>query len=635
MDRLANIWQSWSLLFMIIFVTSSCSYEEGDQAISQEGREKEVAVRIAVPAAQATKSLGNTDEQTIKTIDVLVFRVGDGGKEYYDYCAKVRPASTNAGGAASQSYIVTVLEKDYLQRLVIIANAGSKIKDLIDSGSLKGKEKDDMLGGLEFSITSGNKWDTSANYTPLPMWGESETVRINSSFTALGFPVFLLRMVAKINVQLDKSIQGLTNRFKLKSVRLYNTNANGIIVPDSKMITKGADNKPFVTGATLPATPRSWAGPLVYDNDFSEENISMLNTIYTFETMPPTDKNRLKATGLVIGGLYGNDTSETYYRVDFLNNDKSFRSILRNFQYLVNIIDVKGPGHNTPEEAWEGIGVNMDVEILDWNDSGMNDIVFDGQNYLSVDKNNVLFPKDASTENSIGILNVITDYVRSTANSSGWKVMSIESVEPATGDPSWLTITDAHGRQNLEARGDANIKAECKLTYQENNTGSDRAVQIVFAAGRLRYPVIITQNTKERPTITFYHDKYANSSQHEIDGEINELVIRHKGGQASDADWFYVEWSPKESDMIVYEAPVENEGYLVNRVSTPQGSLQYIPASSSQYYFDYNKSRIIYNVTVSGSPSDIGRSTSYLFIVSNGIQTIEKRLIVRYLDTTN
>jgi hypothetical protein len=88
----------------------------------------------------------------------------------------------------------------------------------------------------------------------------------------------------------------------------------------------------------------------------------------------------------------------------------------------------------------------------------------------------------------------------------------------------------------------------------------------------------------------------------------------------------------KESDVIVYEAPVENEEYLANTVRTPQGSLQYIPANSGQYYFDYNKSRIIYNVTVSGSPADIGRSTSYVFIVSNGIQTVENWLIVRYVN---
>ncbi|MBF0647212.1 BACON domain-containing protein [Dysgonomonas sp. GY75] len=621
MDRLANIWQSWLLLFMIIFVTSSCSSEDGNQAISSEATEKEVTVRIAVPAAQATKSLGNTQEQAIQTIDVLAFRVADDGKEYYDYCAKVRPAATNAGAAAVQSYIVTVLEKDYLQRLVVITNTGSKIKDLVDSAPLKGMEKDDMLGGLEFSITSGNKWDTSANYTPLPMWGESQTVRINSSFTALESPVFLLRMVAKINVQLDKSVQGLANRFKLKSVRVYNTNANGAIVPDPNVITKGTDNKPFVTGATLAATPRSWAGPLVYDNDFSEENISMLNTIYTFETMPPTDKNRSKATGLVIGGWYENDTRETYYRVDFLNNDKSFRSILRNYQYLVNIIDVNGPGHNTPEEAWEGIGVNMDVEILDWNDSGMNDIVFDGQNYLSVDKNNILFSKDASTEGSAGILNVITDYVRNTANSSGWKVMSIESVEPATGDPGWLTITDPFGRQDLEARGDANIKAECRLTCQENNTASDRSVRITFAAGRLRYPVIITQNTRQRPVITFYH-----ADANYLEGgriENNEILI-YRNEMFSETYRFIVKWTPAGSGLIAYEAPVANIPHLNVSINSPDGSLQYILANSRNGMMGYT-------LLVTGN-QDVGNATSIVFIVSNGEQTYEERLIVRYVE---
>lgn len=208
-----------------------------------------------------------------------------------------------------------------------------------------------MLARLEAGFgNDSKKWNTisASDYAAFPMWGETTAEDITNATTELSAPVVMLRMLAKINVQLDKSVDGLTDTFKLKSVRVYNINARGRIVPEAgALIHETRDNNPYVmvSSPSIPATTEDYSsrymGPELFQ-DFSapgETDVAIRGAIYIFETRAVvSNEKRLEATCLVVGGMYNDDTDESYYRLDFLESDKTtFRHILRNNQYIMRI----------------------------------------------------------------------------------------------------------------------------------------------------------------------------------------------------------------------------------------------------------------------------------------------------------
>ncbi|MDR0541199.1 MAG: hypothetical protein LBH19_03185 [Dysgonamonadaceae bacterium] len=615
------------LCLLLLGLIFSCAQDEPALTVlPEEGKQQDLTFQIAIPGAKSSlRSLGETEENTIRAIDILVFRTGEDGKEYFDYYAPSRKAPNNIEGSVTQSFTIAVRQKANQQRLVVIANAGAQVAALIASSRAQNREKNELLSELEYALTTpGDRWKTSSDYTALPMWGESGKITVTSATASLGTAIPLLRMVAKIDVQLDKSVPGITDKFKLKSLRLYNTHTKGRIAPHPGVVSAGAGNdRLYVTAPSIPAGAQIHYGPLVYSGEAAfaspgEPDAAMRGVIYAFETAVPADRDRLKATGLVIGGFFENDTQLSYYRVDFLNQDQSFRNILRNYRYEINIIAVDGRGYETPEEAWESKSANMDSKILVWDDSGMNDIAIDDQYYLSVNKNNFHFSIDACTQKEPdNILKVITDYHTST--NSGWKVESITGLTAGAGS-DWLTITDAHNRTNLNARGEANIRTECFLSYTQNNTGGDRSVQVMFAAGRLRYPVIITQNTLERATIRFYHGDVLNPGA----PIVNDTLIFYYNPMITHTDQkILVTWTPETSDLIAYEYPLSNTPFLP---TTVKPGLQFLKAGAIS-----SPGKTSHVISFAHNAALIGSSTRFVFIAGNGEQTVEKRLVISYL----
>ena len=278
-----------------------------------------------------------------------------------------------------------------------------------------------MLANLKVSLgQTEDRWKviSASDYTAFPMWGESGAEKITGSTNSLSMAIPMLRMIAKINVQLDETVSGLTNKFKMKSVHLYNTNTSGHVVPSIAAVKEEIRNTSqrylFVEEPTVPSDAVLSKGPIEY-TDFTAPgtpDVAMKGAIYTFETKAPSNEDRMKATCLVIGGLYGDDTNETYYRVDFFESDgKTLRDILRNYQYVVNITDVKGRGHESVDVAYKSKSVNMVAEILYWNEAGLGNNVFDGQNILSVSQDSYFFSRDAKiSKEEDNVLSIMTDY---------------------------------------------------------------------------------------------------------------------------------------------------------------------------------------------------------------------------------
>lgn len=607
------------LLLGTLFATSSCMDESYTNV--EQSKEKQVLLRMAIPGSNATlRSIDGTQENTINEVDVLAFKI-NGTSETFDYSARAFAASSSTPGAGTQYFTVTLQAVAYQQRFVLVTNAHAQVAALLGSSDWKGTDKQTMLSNLELSLPGGSDhWNatSSSNFTALPMWGESDAEIITPATTQLSNSINLIRMVARIDVQLDTTVAGLTGKFKLKSVDLYNTNTGGQIVPASANVTEENRNGvpyPYVTQPTIPTALQPYSarhfGPIVYQ-DFSAPgvtDVAMIGAMYTFEAA--IDANRAQATCMVIGGVYGSDTKTTYYRVDFIAPDGATHlNVLRNYLYMLNITDVTGSGQPTSLDAFNARAANITANIVRWNQGGMGNIAFDGTNVLSVSKDTINLYRDALTESSTdNVLTVFTDYIAPAGGTSGWKIEKIVNAADTTQTATWLTVTPTSGS--------ANVRTNTVLTCPQNTTGAPRSAIVWVAAGRLRYPVVVNQSIIPHISLDI------------VDGSgqpVTELTFGSDGSPSPQS--FIVNWTPASDGVIQIEStPASATAFPTTDTGAPiSGTL----ADASGTY--------TYSITPPAFTSDETTADPFLvkaseveFTISNGITSITKSVTLKQI----
>ena len=480
------------LLILPLFFTASCSDELliAPEFTKPVGEEKSVMLKVSVPSgarSRNTKSIGDHQENTIDELDILAFKK-EGGVEKFLYWAEAKKDSGNTEGSSSQSFSVKLRILDFDQEFVVISNARQRVRELIVQADWGTADKETMLSQLEVNLGTTERWDaiSDLNYDRIPMWGKTEYMPIESQTTSLG-TVKMLRMVAKIEVQLDEvNIPGIINDFKLKSVHLYNSSTLGRIVPKPgiQYIEEMKAKQP-----SIPAANTIWKGPLAYEAPHyfyapGKPDVAMRGSIYLLERKAlNASDSYLNETCIVAGGFYNNDTYQTYYRLDFLDANGGHLDILRNHKYLINIVEIKGPGYPTVDEAYRSKSYNMVANILYWEESEMKEIVFDGQNMLGVNRNPVVLGSSEQTVMGLdNILKVVTDVPE------GWSAVVWGNKEGSVVS-SWLSLAPSSGAGNAQT-------TDMHLIAAANSTDAPRTAYIHIQAGRLHYVVKVIQNTQ-------------------------------------------------------------------------------------------------------------------------------------------
>jgi hypothetical protein len=460
-----------------------------------KGGEKEVMLKVAIPYTApkeaSTRAMGATQENAIETLDILSFKV-EGGVETFQYWAQAKRGGNNDEGGSFQQFNAKLLVKEYSQCFVLITNARSKVQALMANhpDGWVGQLKETMLQNLIFDLGGSDRWKaiSASNYTSIPMWGETAPKIINANSTSISTdPIPLLRMIAKIDVQLDESVQGITNAFKLKSVRLYNINTLGRIVPKPGTQYVGTDMK--AVKASLPSMVTSVSGPMLY-TDFSSPgtvDIAMKGAIYLFETAAYNGGNPLLETCIVVGGLFGADNVESYYRLDFLaTNGTTYVDILRNHKYTFNITAVKGCGYSSVNEALNSQSFNMTANMVAWDEGEIRYIYFDDHYMLGVSHDRFDFSdKIYTTTDTDNIIKITTDYP------TGWTA-SVWGDLAGTVPASWLNISPALGAGGAQPD-------EMRLTMSANLGAQPRTAYIHIQAGRLNGVVTVEQAASPPP----------------------------------------------------------------------------------------------------------------------------------------
>lgn len=616
----------FSTIVLLCTLSVACTRDpEVLQTTTGQGEDRDMVVMLDVNIPKdkpsgSTRAISGTEENTVQTLDILVFSTNDGSSttsnERFLYSAVGTLSPNSTPGSATQQFVASLRIKPYGQRIVVITNAHQQVSDLLaQSASWPGTDKDQMLSQLKFKLPGGqDRWNavSSSNYTAIPMWGQSASLEsITSTTKNLSSTVNLMRMVACIDVKLDTSVSGLTGQFKLKSVNLYNTNTGGNIVPTSANLT-GSGATAYATSPTIPSElqPSSARnlGPIAY-SDFTSPgvtDVSMIGAIYTFETASGSVSTDADATCLVVGGLYGTDTTPTYYRVElFASGTQNRLNILRNYRYVVNIVAVQGRGHATVAEAFSSKAVNMTANVLTWNQPALSNVVFDGQYSLATDKSTVtLYSNQYNGALATGdnVVKVYTDVP------AGWTVASTSA--------SWVTVTPTTGSANATTSMTINAEA---------NTGAERTATVTLSANRLRLPITITQ--RSYPAISL---NIVNSGGQEI----QQLVFSSAADATPTAQTFTVNWLPATNPVSVsvdnvgqYEFPNPGGNPAVAD-GAPYANMVW-PSTTGTYTFTVAPPAIT-SAQLTANPF-IKKTSTFAMTVSNGYTTMVKNITLTQL----
>lgn len=446
--------------------------------------EKRVTIALKVPGCNLPelRSMDGDKESEINEIDILAFKY-DNGNFVFEYHAKGEDIKiTNPSGAYKAEFKANLTEGDDYN-LLIIANAEDIITQILPSLNT-GTPIEEVSQALEFQNMAQWAADENGTYKTIPMAGITGRVTIEHGTTLPEIDV--VRMLSRIDVVIS------TTDFTLQRIHLCNYNTKGYIIP-----ILNTEKTAFENPATTPNLPDNTDKQLGTDLSFKYDvsgTSSFRGEIYTFESATASDDNetsRQNATCLLLEGTYNGGTY--FYRIDFTTEGDSehfageYMPLLRNHNYIIDVLEANGIGYTSPEEALASYTVpsNMRTRIISWKDGEIKEFVFNGQYFLGVGKSEFILNESAHNGSSPdNKLLVTTNYP------GGWKVEKILEGENV---PDWLNTEGSF----------SSINSKDELTLLLSSTTDTRTGHVYLKAGRLSMVLTVIQMAAYIPEFDF------------------------------------------------------------------------------------------------------------------------------------
>ena len=579
--RILSILASTLLLTSCIFDAERPRPQEPEEWPEGSVAEISFMADMPGPGVMATRSIGSVAENLVEDIHILAFEKTGTEKLVYKAKAKGLAVSTDPDVVkGNRVKFKATLPVGTAYNFMILANVGDMLSGITISGSTPSTRADVLK--LTKSLTTGTKWSVDQEeetMDKIPMWGE---IRDDQPLTASSTPTFkLTRMLARVNVLYRPESTTATSDFRLTSIRVYNTSTVGAVAP---AFANWDTDDEIITGATQPYGSDGYGipdyenpVPLVYTGDDIIDFDTCQDLIYLFETphnqstymSPANNSNWINNPCLVIGGKYSPDgtswpAKDTYYRVDFIKkttNQQSepvdeWLSVLRNFSYNITITEVINDGYETPEIALKSAPLNMKANILPWNESNMNKVIFDGVFYLSVSKDSFLFPRlgtmTKDTARETNVVRIKTDYLVGsdrTDPESGWHVDRI--VVADTNTPiDWDLALVPMGKPSGWKPDDVN---EAYFTFGDNPGPTDRKADVWIKAGRLEYKIRVVQKIMSLDVLDM--------GNNDLPEETMTFILPDAGTNGMETRPFKVMWTPAGQPVTITGRNMANAAF--------------------------------------------------------------------------
>ena len=486
--------------------------------------EREVIIKLEVPqqvmppAPDGGSTTRTVETPEINDLYILAFQatgkfLNNVAQEPYLYYVK---AEKGSGG----KWTANLKAANYQQTFVMLANTKStatetgghtydltaQLKKALESAN--GKNKTEVLKDLYVSLEGEIDPDGE-----LPLCGQMAGQTIEKPATPDAatpeISVTLQRMVARLNLYIKADGSGM-DKFKLTRIYVYNPRQKGMVA-SAQLSPAGAA---AITQPTLPlAEEGKYEAPdekLLYD--VTDGTTKVENTIYLFENGQPdqypivgTDQNSdlgLLRPCLIIGGIYNNEQTEKYWRVDFIDDaTKAPMNILRNYTYNVTLTAVEdGTGTTDPEDALKTGRPTISASIIAWNDESMGGVSFGENNFLGLGKVAYTYGQGGSPYGTQTVM--ATPELEWTAH-----LVTDKEVEPSQAQaPGWIKFmqTAEEGQEGqltdvITGIGQGLNNPETLNFYvEEYYDETPRTAYMVFTAGNLEKLTCTITQTNER-----------------------------------------------------------------------------------------------------------------------------------------
>lgn len=425
--------------------------------------EAEVEVTFRHPAQTRLPVAG---ENTVNTVDLLVFKrsgsTGNDAEYMYSRYAWLKSGSTYRA----------VLKEDSGLDIYFAINARSLI-DNMNSAMAAGtvytyadvKEMLVMRNPDQIRLTDG-----------LPMWGMALDCTITGTESNLLGIIRLLRSVASTDITITAA-----NFTLARGHIIYGADRGYLPYSQNNVSATNTDGDFHALQPEVPAgmrTDKAWhVTPPTGSNTIN-------NLFYMYDNdADGTGGN--KQTKVILEGRWSGSTQtgHTFYPLTFRDPDTNNKlNTKRNTKYIFRITNVNGDGYNSADEAKDAVDVNMDYEVIEWNQYNDGDIFIDGSHYFSIPSKRAILAAQAG---AVAELVFSTNYALSE--------MTMKYNESDTGVANSI---DTHHRFKVDVltkSGGGNPYTCFAVTAKQAYGTSGNPATLIVTAGRIKFAIEMEQ----------------------------------------------------------------------------------------------------------------------------------------------
>lgn len=448
------------LLTIIPLVLVACSK---DSASTTSASSDEQTVNIFLSSQGRSTVEGSTAENAIKTVDILVFDGSGGIAEDATFLY-----SRYAWNLSGNTYRTTLMQGTDLD-IYFAINA----RQFIDSG--------EIVAGMTWSQTREkmimtNPESFDMENSGIPMWGYKRGYTVSESSDNNVGTIKLLRAMASTDIRVSSS------NFTLEKGYIVYGADKGYLPFSLDNISSVDSNGDFKVLA--PEVPSAMNATTDWSYEVTDGSNAITNVFYMYENTAP--ENSRKNTKIVIEGRWSGSSKSgnTFYPIAFRNSDTNdVLPVTRNHKYTVIVTSVNGDGYDDLNSAKQSDDVNMNYDVIDWNENVDGEINIDGTYYFAISSRNAtLYRPTGSTTELVFSTNVDMDDILMKYDSTDTGVNGSIDTHPRF-TVEVVTVTNSDGSQYNAFR----------ITTKQEYGTDDNPATLIVTAGRIAFNITMTQ----------------------------------------------------------------------------------------------------------------------------------------------
>lgn len=321
----------------MMFVLAACSHDNiGVEPNPEEGA---VLVNFSVQVPEMQVATRSFTDPKITSLHLLVF--DENG--YFVQAAEATAATGSTFGVEKgevYGFSASLMQSPYKRVVHFIANSPKAVKEY-EYGSET---------ALINALTTSSSQDAYWQRVELPNGILEGNKEMATKFTE----VPLVRNFVKISVDIDNEAAAI---FNYEGIAVINVPNKGTVAPFN--VNKGtyATYSAGIAYKTLNDAGYYGYEPSdmeIVNTDTSDPKFATEHYIYE-RRQNQDDKDY---TYVIIKGKYNNSGTSTYYKVDIVDDNKEPYNLLRNFNYVIKIKSVLGPGYESADAAAKAAASN-------------------------------------------------------------------------------------------------------------------------------------------------------------------------------------------------------------------------------------------------------------------------------------